>query len=183
MTKPTDLEALRYPIGKLHVPKEVSQKQMSEWINDIDSFPSNIKELTEDLSEEQLRWKYRPEGWSIHQVVHHTADSHMNAFVRFKLTLTEEIPTIKPYFEDRWAELADTTKAPISDSVSLLTGLHSRWARLLKSMNEEDFKKKLFHPEQGRELPLTFMLGLYAWHCRHHTAHIEQALEYEGQFN
>lgn len=183
MSKSNNIESLRYPIGKLNFPKEVTPQQINQWIDDVASFPSSIEGLTRDLSEEQLQWKYRPEGWTIHQVVHHCADSHMNAFVRFKLTLTEETPTIKPYFEDRWAELPDTTEAPISNSLSLLTGLHSRWATLLKSMSNDDFKRKLFHPEQERELTLTFMLGLYAWHCKHHLAHIKQALEYKGQYS
>lgn len=182
MAKLTDLETLRYPIGKLNIPKDVTPKQISQWIDDVTLFPSNIKKLTQDLSEEKLQWKYRPEGWTIRQVVHHCADSHMNAFIRFKLTLTEDTPTIKTYFEDRWAELEDS-KAPISISLSLLDGLHARWASLLKSMSEDDFKRKLFHPEQGRELSLTFMLGLYAWHCNHHLAHIKQALEHEGSLN
>lgn len=177
-----DIESLRYPIGKLNVPKDVSKEQVSEWIETIESFPSKVRELTEHLSKEELDWKYRPEGWTIRQVVHHVADSHINSIIRFKLALTEEVPTIKPYFEDKWAELEDS-KAPVSLSISLLEGVHGRWAILLKSMSEDDFKRKLFHPEQGRELTLTFMLGLYAWHCRHHLAHIEQALEYEGEFN
>lgn len=177
-----DIESLRYPIGKLHVPKDPSREQISEWIEIIESFPQKVRELTENLSAEELHWKYRPEGWTIRQVVHHCADSHLNSIVRFKLTLTEDVPTIKPYLEDKWVELEDS-KAPISISLSLLEGLHARWAILLKSMSEADFKKKLFHPEQGRELSLTFMLGLYAWHCRHHLAHIEQALKYKGEFN
>lgn len=183
MSENIDLESLRYPIGKLNMPKEVSQEQIKEWIEIIDSFPTKVRDLTENLSNEELDWKYRPGSWNIRQVVHHCADSHMNSFVRFKLTLTEDVPTIKGYFEDKWAEMPDTTEAPISTSLSLLEGLHARWSTLLKSMREEDFKKKLYHPEHQKELSLTYMLGLYSWHCRHHTAHIEQALEYEGQFN
>ncbi|WP_234567825.1 YfiT family bacillithiol transferase [Rhodohalobacter sp. 614A] len=182
MNKDFNLESLRYPIGKLNVPKDVSKEQVSEWIETIESFPSKVRALTENLSSEELDWKYRPEGWTIRQVVHHVADSHINSIIRFKLALTEDVPTIKPYFEDKWAELEDS-KAPVSQSISLLEGVHARWAILLKSMSEDDFKRKLFHPEQGRELTLTFMLGLYAWHCRHHLAHIEQALENEGEFN
>lgn len=183
MAQSLDIESLRYPIGKLNVPKDVSKEQISEWIETIESFPSKVRELTENLSAEELDWKYRPNGWTIRQVVHHVADSHMNSFVRFKLTLTEDVPTIKGYFEDRWAEMPDTTKVPVSASLSLLDGLHARWAILLRSMSEEDFKKKLYHPEHEKELSLTFMVGLYEWHCRHHLAHIKQALEFEGQFN
>lgn len=182
MSTSTNLESLRYPIGKLSIPKEISEEQISEWIEIIESFPSKVREITENLSDEQLDWKYRPDGWTIRQVVHHVADSHINSIVRFKVALTEEVPTIKPYLEDKWAELADS-EAPISISLSLLDGLHARWAILLKSMSEDDFKRKLFHPEQGRELSLTFMLGLYAWHCRHHLAHIKQGLESDGQYS
>lgn len=181
MVQPLDIDSLRYPIGKLKVPQDVSKEQLSEWIETVESFPSKVRELTEHLSDEELDWKYRPEGWTIRQVVHHVADSHINSIVRFKLALTEDVPTIKPYLEDKWAELEDST-APIPISLSLLEGLHARWTILLKSMSEEDFKRKLFHPEQGRELSLTFMLGLYAWHCRHHLAHIKQALDHQGQF-
>jgi hypothetical protein len=182
MSTSTSLESLRYPIGKLSIPKEISEEQISVWIEIIEPFPSKVREITENLSEEQLDWKYRPDGWTIRQVVHHVADSHINSIVRFKVALTEEVPTIKPYLEDKWAELVDS-EAPISISLSLLDGLHARWAILLKSMSEDDFKRKLFHPEQGRELSLAFMLGLYAWHCRHHLAHIKQGLESDGQYS
>ncbi|MCG2587310.1 YfiT family bacillithiol transferase [Rhodohalobacter sulfatireducens] len=181
MAESVDIESLRYPVGKLNVPKDVSKEQISEWIDTIELFPSKVREITENLSEEELDWKYRPDGWTIRQVVHHVADSHMNSIIRFKLALTEEVPAIKPYHEEMWAELADS-EAPISISLSLLDGLHKRWTLLLKSMSEDDFKRKLFHPEQGCDLTLTFMLGLYAWHCRHHLAHIKQGLESAGQF-
>lgn len=183
MPENIDIESLRYPIGKLNVPKEISQDQIAKWIDDIAEFPVNIRQLTENLSGEELDWKYRPEGWSIRQVVHHCADSHLNSMVRYKLALTEDTPSIKPYREDKWAELADTFDAPISASLSLLDGLHARWVALLKSMSPEDFEKKLFHPEHEKELSLQFMTGLYAWHCRHHTAHIKQALENQDLFS
>jgi hypothetical protein len=183
MSKSANIESLQYPIGKLSVPKEISEEHISKWIDDIAEFPKNIRQLTENLSDEELNWKYRPDGWSIRQVVHHCADSHINSIIRYKLTLTEDVPTIKPYLEDKWAELADTFETPISASLSLLDGLHSRWVVLLRSMSPQDFEKKLFHPEHGRELSLNFMTGLYSWHCRHHTAHIKQALEHKGEFN
>lgn len=183
MSKKIDLESLKYPIGKLKVPKDPSEDERNRMIETIESFPEKISGLTENLSSEELGWTYRPGGWNIRQVVHHCADSHMNSFVRFKLALTEEVPTIKGYFEGRWAEMPDTTEAPISTSLSLIDGLHARWTVLLKSMSEEDFKKKLYHPEHEKELSLTFMLGLYDWHCRHHLAHIKQALAHKGEFN
>lgn len=181
MAESIDIESLRYPVGKLKVPKDVLKEQISEWINTIELFPSKVREITENLSDEELDWKYRPDGWTIRQVVHHVADSHMNSIIRFKLALTEDVPAIKPYHEDKWAELADS-KASISISLALLDGLHAHWTILLKSMCEEDFKRKIFHPELGSELSLAFMLGLYSWHCRHHLAHIKQGLESAGQF-
>jgi len=172
MSTSIELETIRYPIGKLSVPKEISEEQISEWIDDIAEFPVHVRQLTENLSDEVLDWKYRPDSWTIRQVVHHVADSHMNSIIRFKLALTEEVPIIKPYYEEMWADLVDS-EAPISISLSLLDGLHARWTILLKSLSEDDFNRKLFHPEQGRKLTLTYMLGLYEWHCRHHLAHVQ----------
>lgn len=182
MSELSDIESLRYPIGRLKLPDEIQDDQIREWIRTIEIFPSKIRELTESLSVEELDWRYRPDGWTIRQVVHHCADSHMNSITRFKLALTEEVPTIKPYLEDKWAELPDS-KAPISISLSLIEGLHARWILLLKSMKEDDFSRKLFHPESEKEFTLRSMLGLYAWHCDHHLAHIKQALEAKGKFN
>jgi len=183
MSEHLDVESLRYPIGKLNIPRDISKEQMNQWIEDIKSFPENVNELVQNLPEEQLNWRYRPNGWTIKQVIHHTADSHMNAFIRFKLALTEQSPSIKPYAEDQWAELPDTREVHITASLSILQGLHTRWTKLLNSMSSADFQRKLYHPEHERELTLEFMLGLYAWHCRHHTAHIKKALETKGQYS
>lgn len=183
MSETVDLELLRYPIGRLKLPKEKTQEQIVQWIDEITEFPASINRLTKNLPDKKLDWKYRPGGWTIRQVVHHCADSHMNAFIRFKLALTEEVPTIKTYDEDKWAELPDSKKTPVLPSISLLEGLHSRWVLLLFTMIESDFDKELYHPEKGRKLSLHSMLGLYAWHSKHHTAHIKQALEFKGRFN
>lgn len=177
-----ELQALKYPIGGLSFPKEISTAMMQEWIDNIASFPNQIKTAIEGLNEAELNWIYRPDGWTIKQVIHHCADSHMNAFIRFKLALTEEIPTIKPYLEASWAQLADTTEVEVDHSVRLLEALHYRWAVLLKSMTEEDFQRKFHHPELKRDLRLQSNLCLYSWHCQHHLAHVKQAKAHKGQF-
>jgi hypothetical protein len=177
MNNTANIEQQKYPIGKYQRPQTFSSEQINEWINIIEIFPSKLTKEVINLSEEQLNTPYRPEGWTVKQVVHHCADSHSNAFIRFKLALTEDKPTIKPYFEDRWAKLPDTMQAPIELSLQILEGLHKRWVILLKSMNEEDFKRKFIHPEMGRELEIRETLALYAWHCEHHLSHITSLKE------
>ncbi|RPI06859.1 MAG: putative metal-dependent hydrolase [Ignavibacteriae bacterium] len=177
-----DIEILRYPIGKFLKPEPSSAEFIAQSIERIEQYPVLLKNEVAQLSNEELNLRYRPDGWNIRQVVHHTADSHMNAFVRFKLVLTESTPTIKPYHENLWAELADTVNAPIEASVKILEGLHLRWAALLQACSEKDFEKKYFHPEQKREVVLKDALALYAWHCKHHLAHIQQAKKYRGKF-
>ena len=137
--------------------------------------------LVKDLSPLELDYIYRPGGWTIKQVVHHCADSHMNSLIRFKLALTEDLPTIKPYFEERWAELADYHN-PISDSLIILQGVHNRWVTLLKSLDQEQLKRDFIHPEHQKRFTLKETMALYAWHCQHHLAHIEQALEFKNVF-
>lgn len=176
MNRSADLNSLRYPTGTYKKPDHASAELIQSWIDTIESFPKNIDTLTRSLDEETLSRTYRPGGWTIRQLVHHCADSHMNAFIRFKLSMTEDIPTIKSYFEDRWAELPDSLSAPASDSLKLLTGLHSRWSVLLRSMSEGDLNRELFHPDHNKRISLWGMLGLYAWHCNHHLAHIKLAL-------
>jgi hypothetical protein len=159
-----DLEALKYPIGKFKWPENISRGDIKEWIHTIREFPEMITEAVKNLNSQQLDSSYRPEGWTVRQVVHHTADSHLNAYCRFRLALTEENPTIKPYFEALWASLPDASKQDIASSLELIKGLHERWVFLLESMSEEDFGRTFFHPDS--------CLALYSWHCRHHTAHI-----------
>jgi uncharacterized damage-inducible protein DinB len=161
---------LSYPIGKFEKTFDVTSKLRREFINEIAKLPEKLQNSIANLNDEQLDTPYRPGGWTVRQTVHHVADSHLNSLTRFKLALTEEVPTIRPYYEDRWAELADSF-LPIEHSMQIIEGLHFRWTTLLKSMTEEHFKRKLIHPESG-EWTLEEFLGLYAWHSRHHTAHI-----------
>ncbi len=174
---------LRYPIGKYQKPTEFNQQLIQSWIRDIRDFPGLLKTEVSDLTDKQLSWRYRPDGWTIRQVVHHCADSHINSIMRFKLSLTEDKPTIRPYFEDRWAELPDTTNAPIEWSLQLLEGLHQKWVYLLESLNEDDLKKVFVHPEHGREISLRENIALYAWHGNHHLAHVRQAKDHKGEFD
>lgn len=177
-----DLEALRYPVGKYHYPEKVDGQLKNEWINDIITFPENLAAVVTGLSKEQLEWVYRPEGWTIRQVVHHCADSHLNAIIRFKLALTEDNPTIKPYLEHLWANLADYHN-DIEDSVQLLTALHKKWGTIITNLTDSELARTYIHPEHGKTFNLKFTIGMYAWHCRHHYAHILQAIEHKGTFN
>ena len=169
-----NIEQLKYPIGKFKMPDTVTSETIEKFILVIESFPARLKTEVENLTDEQLDTPYRPEGWTIRQVVNHCADSHMNALIRFKLALTEDKPTITPYFEERWAELADSKTMPIESSLIILDGLHQRWIFLLKSLTEDDLKKSYLHPQNGREYRLEENMGLYAWHCNHHLAHITE---------
>lgn len=167
---------LKYPIGKFARPEIIDSEQIESWINEIELFPERIKELTEKLSDEDLRLRYRPEGWTIQQIVHHCSDSHMNSFIRFKLSITEDLPTIKPYYEDKWAEMPDYNSVNIIESIKIIEGLHSRWIVLLKSLSLDDLNREFLHPEHGKKLTLGENIGIYAWHSNHHLAHIKLAL-------
>jgi len=172
-----NLEELKFPIGEFVKPEFISTDQIDEWIKEIELFPSRLKLATDPLTEKRLNQKYRPEGWTIRQVVHHCADSHMNSFIRFKLSLTEDSPTIKPYFEDRWAEMPDYLDVSIENSIQILEGLHFRWVKLLKSLNEVDLQKEFVHPEHGKRFSVAENIGVYAWHSNHHLEHIKLALK------
>jgi hypothetical protein len=178
-----NLEKLKFPIGKFSKPDFISQNDLNNWISDIEIFPTNLMKLTQNLSTEKLNWIYRPDGWTIKQVIHHCADSHINSFVRFKLALTEDLPIIKPYEEAKWAELIDGSSDSIKPSLQIVEGVHARWVLLLKTFKEEELKRKLIHPANNKKYFLDEMIGLYAWHCNHHLAHIEQALLNKGKFN
>ncbi len=161
---------LRYPIGKFERPAPATPGQRKERIDTIAAAPARYREAVEGLSEEQLDTQYRPEGWTVRQVVHHVADSHMNSFIRFRLALTEDDPPVKPYDEAKWALLADA-KEPVEVSLQLIDALHHRWVVMLRAMADADFSRTLRHPELGA-IDLDFLLALYAWHSRHHEAHI-----------
>jgi uncharacterized damage-inducible protein DinB len=165
-------EDLRFPVGKFEQ-VEVTKELRSQFIQTIAEFPAKLRAACAGLSESQLETPYRPDGWTVKQVVHHVADSHAQSLSRFKLGLTEDCPTIKPYHEDKWAELADGKNAPIDISLMIIEGSHARWTLLLNSMTDEDFARKLNHPERG-EYDLDYFLSLYDWHSRHHLAHITE---------
>ena len=148
-------------------------------IEEISVVPMRMREAISGLTPAQLDTPYREGGWTLRQVVHHVPDSHLNAYIRFKLGLTEDMPTIKPYDEARWAELADTHETPVKTSLAMLEALHDRWVRLLKSMKAADFQRRITHPENG-VMTLDAMLGDYEWHGRHHVAHITSARERNG---
>ncbi len=143
-------------------------------IREIESTPGKLRAAVAGLSDEQLDSPYREGGWTVRQVVHHLPDSHMNAYVRFKLALTEDGPMIKPYIEDRWAELSDNQSTPLNVSLDLLGPLHARWGYLLRSMKEDDWKRGFRHPEYDKLVPLEKNLAIYAWHGKHHVAHITE---------
>jgi uncharacterized damage-inducible protein DinB len=171
-------EDLRYPIGIFNRQIEITPESKRNFINEITELPNKLKAAVKDLNDQQLDTPYRPGGWTIRQTVHHIADSHLNSQIRFKLALTEETPTIRPYFEERWAELGDSF-LPVEPSIKIIEGLHHRWTTLLNSMSDDDFQRKLIHPDSG-EWTLSQMLALYAWHGKHHTAHITKLREREN---
>jgi hypothetical protein len=164
-------ESLKYPIGKYQPPPIIDEAQRSEWITQISALPAELSATVHGFTDQQLDTPYRPGGWTVRQVIHHVADSHMNSNIRFRWALTEDVPLIKVYEEQLWAELPDARTEPVKVSLSLLEALHWRWTALLKQMTEADFKRSLRHPVSG-ETQLDRMLGLYAWHGKHHTAHI-----------
>lgn len=174
---------MKYPIGKFEKPTNIGQELIAQWIGDIETFPKRLRVLVEGLSVEELNWNYRPDGWSIKQVVHHCSDSHLNSIIRFKWALTEDTPTIKAYFEDRWAELADSKDDDLTLSLNLIDGLHAKWVRILRSLTADQLERTFFHPESQRHIGLKENIGIYAWHCNHHLAHIEQALAAKGKYN
>ncbi len=170
---------LRYPVGPFEFTGTLSNGQRQTLIDQIAATPEKMRAAVEGLSDEQLNTPYRPEGWTVRQVVHHVPESHMNSYVRFKLAITEEEPTIKPYFEDRWAQLDDAKQAPIGLSLSLLGALHERWVWFLRSLKEPDFQRTFRHPELGT-VSLDKNVALYAWHGRHHVAHVTSLRERMG---
>ena len=174
---------LKFPIGKFHYPKEITSELKLSWIGIIKSLPSKLEEKLSGINNEQLDFAYRPEGWSIKQVVHHLADSHMNAFIRTKMALTEDSPTIKPYYERRFAITVDGNSYEIESSMSILKGVHARFTQLLESLDEDGFSKTYVHPESKRTYRIDAVLALYAWHSMHHLGHINQALSSKGAYN
>jgi hypothetical protein len=170
---------LRYPIGRAELAKSLTPARRTQAIDAIAAVPAALRAAVHRLTQPQLDTPYRPEGWTVRQVVHHLPDSHMNAYIRFKLALTESTPPIKPYDEAAWARLDDSRTTPIETSLVLLESLHDRWVRVLRAMSPSDFARPLEHPERG-EMTLDEMLTLYEWHGRHHIAHIVSLSERSG---
>jgi DinB superfamily len=162
---------LRYPIGYFQPPPEITADILKSWIAEIEELPTVLCRTVDGLVDEQLDTAYRPGGWTVRQLVHHLADSHINSYTRYRLALTEDVPRIKPYDEALWADLPDAKTSPVHASIGLLRCLHSRWTRLLHSMSPNDFARTFEHPENGT-VRLDFATGMYAWHGRHHLAHI-----------
>ena len=171
---------LRYPVGKYEYGGPWTEAQRAAFIQTIADTPARLREAVGGLSAAQLDTPYREGGWTVRQVAHHLPDSHMNAFTRFKLALTEEQPTIKPYDEVRWAELGDVPGTPVENSIALLDALHQRWVVLLRSMQGKDWERTYIHPEHGKTFTLDNVLGMYGWHCRHHVAHITSLRQRQG---
>jgi uncharacterized damage-inducible protein DinB len=170
---------LRYPIGEFKFEGPLTDDQRAAFIGKIEETPARMRAAVTGLNDEQLNTPYRPQGWTIRQVVHHVPESHLNSYLRFKLAITEDEPTIKPYFEDRWAELDDARQAPIALSLDLLEALHGRWIWFLRSLKQADFQRTFRHPELGI-VSLDKNVALYAWHGQHHVAHITSLRERMG---
>ena len=170
---------LRYPVGKFTRPTTLSDAERSDAIDAIAATPGVMRAAVKGLNDAQLDTPYRPDGWTVRQVVHHVPDSHMNAYVRIKLALTEDVPTIKPYDEAKWAELPDGKSKLIEQSLALLDALHSRWVFLLRRLQPSDFKRTYHHPEWKTPMSLDDAIAMYAWHGRHHVGHITALRERE----
>lgn len=171
------MEHLKYPIGTPNIPKEITAIHIKNWIQTIENFPLELSNLVNNLTEDQLDTPYRDGGWTIRQVIHHCSDSHHNSYTRFKWTLTEDKPIIKAYYEDKWAELFDSASGPIQLSLNTLTALHAKWIYFLKGLTESDLNKSFIHPDGNEEVTLKENIGIYAWHCKHHYAHIEHLMK------
>lgn len=169
----------RYPIGKFQYPESVSTAQCAAFIDEIAAAPAQYRAAVADLNDAQLDTPYREGGWTLRQTVHHVADSHINSYVRFRLALTEDNPRITTYKEELWAELADAKSLPVEVSLVLLEKLHERWVVMLRSLTAEQLQRTFHHPDKG-PLPLTTVLALYAWHGKHHVAHITRLREQKG---
>ena len=174
------LEQLKYPIGQHVFPEQFDKSLISDWIGVIEAAPSWLDLCIENLDARQLETPYRPEGWTINQVIHHMADSHMNGVARVKFALTENNPTIMPYNEKAWALLSDVANTPVNVSITLLHALHRRWGQMLRNLKPEDWKRTYYHPEDKRQVAVWQMTDTYVWHSKHHVAHIRQLRERMG---
>ncbi|MBF4508370.1 putative metal-dependent hydrolase [Flavobacterium sp. JLP] len=175
-----DLEKLKYPIGKFIAPTKFTAEYIAAQIQEIATFPERLKKETLHLNDEQLDTAYRPGGWTIRQLIHHCAESHIHCFIRIKWALTENNPVIKPYDEVLWSELPDNLRMPILPTLNLLEGLHFRLAYIMRNLSEDDLEKSFVHPENNSEYRLKEIIGTYAWHSNHHLAHITTLKKYKN---
>lgn len=173
------MEDLQYPVGRCPRPDAYTAEERRAAIESVAAAPAKLRAAVSGLSDAQLDTPYRPGGWTVRQVVHHVPDSHANAFIRLKLALTEDTPTIKPYDQEAWSKLEDARSTPIETSLTLLDAIHDRWLRVLRAMSPSDFGRTLYHPENG-PMNLDQLLAMYEWHGRHHTAHIANLRAREG---
>ena len=173
----SELQKLRFPIGPFRCPETITMDHIKDWTSVLEYFPDRLEGLVAGLNDEQLDTVYRPDGWTVRQVVHHVADSHHHSYIRFKWALTEDKPTIKFYYEDRWAELNDSKYAPIINSINHLKSVHLKLVYLIKTLSESDLERSFIHPEYNEQVQLKKNVGIYAWHCDHHFAHIENLLK------
>lgn len=174
------MENLQYPIGKYTMPNEISGTKLIEWICILEELPAQLRTITGEMNDEQLDTPYRPEGWTVRQVVHHVADSHHNSYMRFKWALTEDHPTIKVYNQERWAQLPDVEAMPLEWSLRHLEVIHYKLVRLLRKLSNEELSKTFFHPEANKIFTLKQNVGQYAWHSRHHYMHIANLIKNKG---
>ena len=174
-----DIEKLKYPVGKFSAPGSFSPDVVKASIRELEALPAHLESIVKGLSPDELLFCYRPGSWNIKQIVHHLADSHLNFHIRLRLALTEETPTVKPYDENLWAKLVDANNDDTSSSLQILNGVHRRAVELLKTLNEKDFAKEYYHPENKKNFNIFWLLSLYAWHGKHHAAQIKVALEHK----
>ena len=171
------MEKLKYPIGHFSFNDDYTEANIKNWIADLENLPTRLEKLVLSLDESQLETPYRPEGWTVRQLIHHIADSHHHSYTRFKWALTEDKPIIKAYYEDRWAKLIDTELAPIQMSIEHIKAVHYKLVYLLNKLSEIELNKSFIHPETNKEVSLKRNIGIYAWHSNHHYAHIENLLK------
>ena len=175
-----ELEKLRYPIGKFVAPENIAKETIKEWILVLEELPTRLEAMVTKLTAQQLETPYRPQGWTVRQLVHHIADSHHNSYIRFKWGLTEDTPVIKPYLEKEWSALFDAKTAPIQLSLDHLKAVHAKLVYLLKGLSDEDLQRSFIHPDGNEATTLAINIGRYAWHSKHHYAHISNLIERKG---
>ena len=171
------MESLRYPTGRFNPPRLFDSEKLEGFKSEIKHFPVQLKDIVNQLSEQHLETKYRPDGWTGRQVIHHLSDSHINSYIRYRWTLTENRPIIKAYDEKRWTELPDAVSAPVQLSIDILESIHAKWSNFLDLLSETDYKQSFIHPESGKEIDLYSLTALYAWHGKHHLGHLNLILQ------